>query len=71
MDETRLQYIISAIAEVEDIDPQVSSNKSEESKSATKYNDDKPRNGNSAALRPRTGHSLEASSSKEAVEVSV
>lgn len=71
VDETRLQYIISAIGELEDIHPQVSSNKSRESRSATEYYSDKPQYKNSVALRPRPRDSLEASSSKEAVEVSV
>ena len=71
VDETRLQYIVSAIGELEDVHPQVSSNKSQESKSTTEYSSDKPQNKNSAALRPRPGDSLKESSSKEAVEVSV
>ena len=79
VDETRLQYIISAISEMDDIHvkpndsglrPQESSNKSQHSRSGAQYSNDRPQKKNITAPGQRDVGSLEASSSKKAVEVS-
>ena len=77
MDETRLQYIISAISELEDIHAkskdlglqQHESNK--KSQRSDPQCSNRPQKGNIAAPDQRVGDSLEASSSQKAVEVSV
>jgi hypothetical protein len=50
--------------------PQESSNKSQHSRSGAQYSNDRPQKKNITAPGQRAGGSLEASSSKKAVEVS-